>query len=39
MMSLVKNLDNSILLYIKNNMHGHIMDRAMVIQNILQKGY
>ncbi|WP_415522542.1 phosphatase PAP2 family protein [Clostridium sp.] len=31
MMSLIQNLDNSILLYIENNMHGHIMDRTMVI--------
>lgn len=30
-MSLIQNLDNSILLYIKNNMHGHIMDKAMVV--------
>jgi Membrane-associated phospholipid phosphatase len=29
--SLVQNFDNFILLYIKNNMHGCIMDRAMVI--------
>jgi undecaprenyl-diphosphatase len=29
--SLIKNLDNSILLYIKNNMHGPILDKAMVI--------
>jgi undecaprenyl-diphosphatase len=29
--SLIQNFDNIILLYIKNNMHGYIMDRAMVI--------
>ncbi|MCY6959679.1 phosphatase PAP2 family protein [Clostridium brassicae] len=30
-MSLIQNIDNFILLYISNNMHGHILDRAMVI--------
>lgn len=29
-MSLIQNLDNFILLYIKNNMHGYIMNKAMV---------
>lgn len=38
MMSLIQNLDNSILLYIKNNMHGHMMDRAMVIITSLGNG-
>jgi undecaprenyl-diphosphatase len=31
MMSLLQKFDNSILLYIKSNMHGPIMDKAMVI--------
>ena len=31
MISLLQNIDNSILLFIKNNMHGNIMDKAMVI--------
>jgi len=31
MISLIQNLDNSILVYIKNNMHGYIMDKAMLI--------
>jgi len=31
MISLLQNIDNSILLFIKNNMHGHMMDKAMVI--------
>lgn len=40
MMSLIQNVDNSILLYIKNNMHGHMMDRAMVIVTSLgNKGF
>ncbi|WP_010233675.1 phosphatase PAP2 family protein [Clostridium arbusti] len=38
MMSLIQSLDNSILLYIKNNMHGYIMDRAMVIITSLGNG-
>lgn len=36
--SLIQNLDNSILLYIKNNMHGHILDKAMVIITSLGNG-
>ncbi|PRR79899.1 Undecaprenyl-diphosphatase BcrC [Clostridium liquoris] len=35
MMSLIQNLDNSILLYINNNIHGHIMDKVMVTITIL----
>jgi len=31
MISLLQNIDNSILLFIENNMHGNIMDKAMVI--------
>ena len=36
--SLLHNIDNSILLYIKNNMHGYIMDKAMVIITSLGNG-
>jgi len=40
MISLIQNLDNSILLYIKNNMHGYIMDRVMVMVTSLgNKGF
>jgi undecaprenyl-diphosphatase len=38
MMPSIQNLDNSVLLYIKDNMHGHIMDRAMVIITTLGNG-
>jgi len=38
MMLLIQHLDNYILLCIKNNMHGHIMDRAMVIITYLGNG-
>lgn len=38
MMSFIQNLDNSILLYIKNNMHGHMMDKAMVFITSLGNG-
>lgn len=30
MMSLIQHIDDSILLYINNNMHGQIMDKAMI---------
>lgn len=33
--SLIQNFDNSILLYIKNNMHGHIMDKSMIVMTSL----
>jgi len=36
--SLLQNIDNSILLYIKDNMHGQIMDKAMVIITSLGNG-
>lgn len=29
-MSLIQNFDNSVLIYIKNNMHGYVMDRTMI---------
>ena len=38
MMSLIQKFDSSILLYIKNNMHGHIMDKVMVISTSLGNG-
>ncbi len=38
MISLLQNIDNSILLFIKNNMHGHMMDKAMVIITSLGNG-
>ena len=38
MISLLQNIDNSILLFIKNNMHGNIMDKAMVIITSLGNG-
>lgn len=36
--SSVQGLDNSILIYIKNNMHGPIMDKFMVIMTSLGNG-
>jgi len=36
--SLLQNTDNSILLYIKNNIHGQIMDKSMVIITSLGNG-
>ncbi|SKA73760.1 undecaprenyl-diphosphatase [Clostridium sp. USBA 49] len=38
MMSLIQRLDNSILLYIKYNMHSPIMDRAMILFTSLGNG-
>jgi len=38
MISLVQGLDSSILLYIKDNMHGIIMDKSMVISTYLGNG-
>ncbi len=38
MISLVQRFDNSILLYIKDNMHGIIMDKIMVISTYLGNG-
>ena len=38
MISLVQRFDNSILLYIKDNMHGIIMDKSMVISTYLGNG-
>jgi undecaprenyl-diphosphatase len=38
MMSFVQSFDNSILLYIKDNMHGIIMDKSMVISTYLGNG-
>lgn len=38
MISLLQNIDNSILLFIKNNMHSHIMDSIMVIITSLGNG-
>ena len=35
MISLIQRFDSSILLYIKNNMHGAIMDKLMVISTYL----
>lgn len=35
---LIQNFDNFILLYIKNNMHGYILDRAMIIITYLGNG-
>lgn len=36
--SLIQNLDNATLLFIRNNMHGHIMDKAMVVITSLGNG-
>lgn len=38
MMLLIQHLDNSILFFINNNMHGHIMDKAMVFITSLGNG-
>lgn len=38
MMSLLQRLDNSILVFIKNNMHSFIMDKIMVIITSLGNG-
>ena len=38
MISILYNIDNSILSFIKNNMHGHIMDKVMVIITSLGNG-
>ena len=38
MVSLIQKFDSSILLYIKNNMHGTIMDKFMVISTYLGNG-
>jgi len=38
MISLVQRFDNSILLFIKDNMHGVIMDNSMVISTYLGNG-
>jgi undecaprenyl-diphosphatase len=38
MISLVQRLDSSILLYIKDNMHGIIMDKSMIISTYLGNG-
>lgn len=38
MISLLNNFDNLILLFIKNNMHGNIMDKVMVIITSLGNG-
>lgn len=37
-MTLIQRFDNSILFFIKNNMHGHIMDRFMVLLTSLGNG-
>lgn len=37
-MSLIQNLDNAILLFIKNNMHWYMMDKAMVVITSLGNG-
>lgn len=37
-MSLIQNLDNFILLFIKNNMHWYIMDKTMVVITSLGNG-
>ncbi|MCJ7688554.1 MAG: phosphatase PAP2 family protein [Clostridiaceae bacterium] len=38
MIPLIQRFDSSILLYIKNNMHGIIMDKSMVISTYLGNG-
>lgn len=38
MISQLQNIDNSILLFIKNNMHSHIMDSTMVAITTLGNG-
>ena len=38
MISVLQNIDNSILLFIKNNMHSYIMDKAMVTITSLGNG-
>jgi undecaprenyl-diphosphatase len=38
LMSLIQKFDDTILLYIKTNMHGHIMDKFMVIITSLGNG-
>ena len=38
MISLIQKFDSSILLYIKDNMHGPIMDKIMVISTYLGNG-
>ncbi|MGH4050019.1 MAG: phosphatase PAP2 family protein [Clostridium sp.] len=38
MISLMQRFDSSILLYIKDNMHGTIMDKSMVISTYLGNG-
>jgi undecaprenyl-diphosphatase len=38
MISLLQNMDESILLFIKNNMHSYIMDKAMVTITSLGNG-
>ncbi|OOP74332.1 phosphatase PAP2 family protein [Clostridium beijerinckii] len=37
-MSLIQNIDNLVLSYINNNMHGYIMDKAMVFMTSLGNG-
>jgi undecaprenyl-diphosphatase len=37
-MSLIQNVDNSILIYIKNKMHGHIIDKVMVAFTYMGNG-
>ncbi|MBU3112592.1 phosphatase PAP2 family protein [Clostridium lacusfryxellense] len=38
MMHLIQNFDNFILLYIKDNMHGPIIDKVMVVSSYLGNG-
>lgn len=38
MLSLLQNIDNSILLFIKNNMHSYVMDKVMVTITSLGNG-
>lgn len=38
MLSLIQNFDNAILLYIKNNIHGYLMDKVMVLTTSLGNG-
>ncbi len=38
MVSLLQNIDNSILLFIKNNMHSNIMDKVMIAITALDNG-
>lgn len=38
MILVIQNIDNSVLLFIKNNMHSYIMDKAMVTITSLGNG-